>query len=60
MLGKVSLATGGAVMQVEPNNLGSEFSKILSDEVLGTNTEIIIRLNHRFKFVDTKEANTVD
>jgi Mg-chelatase subunit ChlD len=31
MLGKVSLATGGSVMKVDPNNLGSEFSKIISD-----------------------------
>lgn len=60
MLGKVSLATGGSVMKVDPNNLGSEFSKILSDEVLGTSTEVVIRLNHRFKFVGTKDTLTTD
>lgn len=38
MLGKVSEATGGSVMKVNPANLGSEFSKIISDEILGTNT----------------------
>jgi hypothetical protein len=38
MLGKVSLATGGSVMKVDPNNLGTEFSKIISDEIIGTQT----------------------
>lgn len=47
-------------MKVDPNNLGTEFSKIISDEIIGTNTEIVTRLNHRFKFVGTKDTLTTD
>ena len=34
-LSKLSLATGGAILKIDPKKLGTEFSKIVKDEVLG-------------------------
>lgn len=60
MLGKVSLATGGSVMKVNPDALGSEFSKVVSDEVVGTDADLVLRLNHRFKFKEARKELLAD
>jgi|JI6StandDraft_1071083.scaffolds.fasta_scaffold01508_23 hypothetical protein len=56
MLGRVTSASGGSIMKVDPTKLGTEFSKVISDETLGANCDVLIRLNKRFKFrgVDAK------
>lgn len=43
-------------MKVDPAKLGTEFSKIISNEILGVDSEIAILLNKRFSFrgVDPK------
>lgn len=63
-LGKVTHATGGTVMKVDPTKIGTEFSKIINEQILGSNAELIVRLNTRFIFnnVDKKllsEKNNV-
>ena len=35
-LSKLSLATGGSLLKIDPNALGTEFSKIMEEEMLGT------------------------
>ena len=63
-LGKVTHATGGTVMKVDPVKIGTEFSKIINEVILGSNAEVTVRLNKRFilKNVDKSllsEKNTV-
>jgi len=31
---------------VDPSKLGGEFSKVVEDEIIGTNCELKVRLNH--------------
>jgi len=40
---------------VDPTKIGGEFSKVIEDEVLGTNTEILVRLNHLYAFRNENE-----
>jgi hypothetical protein len=49
-LGRVSSASRGSILKVDPTKLGTEFSKIISNEVLGVDSEVVILLNKRFKF----------
>ena len=43
-MGKVADATNGRISRVDPSKLGGEFSKIVEDEVIGTNCNIEVLL----------------
>lgn len=48
-LGKLSIATGGAIMKIDPNALGTQFCKITQENVLGSNSELTVKLNKIFR-----------
>ena len=47
-LGKLSLATGGSLLKIDPKALGTEFSKIMEEEMLGTSSQLTVKLNKIF------------
>lgn len=49
-LGKLSTSTNGMISRVDPDKIGTEFSKIINEEILGTNAKLKIRMNRLFKF----------
>ena len=55
-LGKLSLSTGGSLMKINPDLLGSEFNKISNEEVLGTDSNIRIVVNKFFEFVNANSS----
>ena len=48
-LGKLTLSTGGSIMKIDPNLLGSEFNKISKENVFGTDSNLRIVVNHFFE-----------
>ena len=38
------------ISRVDPDKIGTEFSKVINEEVLGTNAKLKIRMNRLFKF----------
>ena len=48
-LGKLSYATSGLVMKINPKALGTEFSKIIEEKILGSESKLVIKLNKRFQ-----------
>ncbi len=48
-LGKLSLATGGSILKIDPKMLGTQFKKIVQENVIGTESKLIIKLNKIFK-----------
>jgi hypothetical protein len=48
-LGKLSLATGGAILKIDANKLGTEFGKIVKENVIGSASTLIVKLNQIFR-----------
>lgn len=48
-LGKLSLATGGAMLKIDPKALGTEFSKIVKEDILGSESKLVVKLNKIFQ-----------
>lgn len=48
-LGKLSLATGGAIFKIDPNLLGTEFTKIVKENIIGSNSKLTVKLNKLFR-----------
>lgn len=48
-LGKLSLATGGSIFKIDPQALGTEFNKIIKENILGTESKLTIKVNRLFK-----------
>jgi hypothetical protein len=48
-LGKLSHQTGGSVLKIDPDLLGSEFNKISQENVFGTDSSLRIVVNHFFE-----------
>lgn len=53
-LGKLSLATGGSILKIDPKMLGTEFTKIVKENVIGTESKLVIKLNKIFKICNGK------
>lgn len=53
-LGKLSYATSGLVMKIDPKKLGTQFSKVILEKVLGSESKIKVVLNKRFQFCNPK------
>lgn len=47
-LGKLTLSTGGSILKIDPNLLGSEFNKISREQVFGTDSNLRIVVNQFF------------
>jgi hypothetical protein len=52
-LSKTCLLSNGIILRVDPSKIGTEFSKIIEDEIIGTSAVATIRLNQTFKFRNT-------
>ena len=48
-LGKLSLQTGGSLMKIDPDLLGTEFNKISKENIYGTDSSLRIVVNHFFE-----------
>ena len=55
-LGKASNATNGMISRVDPVKIGTEFSKVINEEIIGSNVHLTIRMNRVFSLrgVDPK------
>lgn len=57
LLGKLADETSGSVTRVDPKDITNDFANILKNEVLGTNTNIKLRLHRAFKFRNEDEKD---
>ena len=48
-LGKLSIASGGCLLKIDPDLFGSEFNKISKEDVFGTESTLQIVVNHFFE-----------
>jgi hypothetical protein len=54
-LGKLTLSTGGSILKIDPDLLGSEFNKISKEKIFGTESNLRIVVNHFFEIQHTDE-----
>jgi len=57
ILGQIADTTNGNVTRVDASSLGVNFNKILEDEVVATNVEILVLLHKGLKFRNENKAN---
>ncbi len=53
-LGKLSLATGGSILKIDLDKMGTEFNKIISEEIVGADAKITVRTCRMFTICDNK------
>lgn len=40
------------MLKIDPKAIGTEFSKIINEKILGTSSKLTVKLNKRFQIVD--------
>ena len=58
-LGKLSLATGGAILKIDPSLLGTEFAKIVKENVIGSNSKLTVKLNKIFTIASASSVDEI-